>query len=70
MDADVIITAIQTVGFPIIAFFLVFKTSNEQSNKWTDKIADITKSMIELTAAVKNQTELLTELMKEVRGDK
>lgn len=67
MDYQALITAIQGVGFPIIAFFLVYKTSQEQNDKWTDKIADMTKSLVQLTEAVNNQSEILQTLVsKEV----
>lgn len=67
MDAQAIITAIQGVGFPIVAFLLVYKTLNEQNERWTEKIADMTKSLIELTEAVNSQSEILqTIVAKEV----
>lgn len=67
MDAQSIITAIQGVGFPIVAFLLVYKTLNEQNERWTEKIADMTKSLIELTEAVNSQSEILqTIVTKEV----
>lgn len=63
MDITNIMTAIQGVGFPIVAFIMVYKTSHEQNDKWIDKITDLTKSLAELTETVKNQTEILMSMM-------
>lgn len=68
MDMTTIMTAIQGIGFPIVAFFMVYKTSNEQNEKWTNEISNITKSIIELTESVKNQSEILLNLVNTVKG--
>lgn len=70
MDTNTIITIIQGVGFPIVAFLMVYKTSTEQNQKWVDKISDITKSLIELTETVKNQSVILTDIISEIKGGK
>lgn len=69
MEMQEIFTAIQTIGFPILAYLLVFKKSSEQSDKWAEEICKMTKILTELSAAIKNQTQILIDLSKEVKNN-
>lgn len=69
MDIQVLITAIGSVGFPIVAFFVsayalkyAFDYSMHQQEKAFDEIAN-------LTEAVNNNTKVLTLLVKRMGDD-
>ena len=64
-----VITAISTVGFPIVSFFIAayglkyaYDKSLEQSDKDMEKIST-------LTEAVNNNTIVLTQLVEEMRKE-
>lgn len=65
-----VITAISTVGFPICSFLIcgaflkyVYDRSLTQFDKSLSAVAELTK-------AVNHNTEVLAELVKEVKNDK
>lgn len=68
LDTNTVLQFVQGVGFPILAFLMVYKTSTEQNEKWSEKIGDMTKSLIELTESVKNQSEILMKIIGKI-GD-
>lgn len=70
MDFQVIVNALTTVGFPIVAFFVSvyalkysYDKSLEQNNNFLEQLAEITKAQYEMASAINNNTEILTRLV-------
>lgn len=70
MDITVIIQAIGSVGFPIVAFFVSiyclkysFDASREDNSRAFKQVAELSKSINTLAEAVNNNTKVLTSLV-------
>lgn len=67
MDFSIIIQAIATVGFPICAFFVAVYALKYAYDKSLDQNREAFSQIANLTKAVNNNTQVLTELVKEVK---
>lgn len=71
MEFSSIVTAIGTVGFPIVAFFVsvyalkyAYDRSNQQTDKAFDKLTEFSKALTNLTKAVNDNTATLQNLVE------
>ncbi len=71
-----IIDVVSKLGFPIAAFIVcawflkyVYDRSLTQLDKSLTEVGSLAKSVAELTQAVNHNTEVLAELVKEVRAN-
>ena len=71
-----LIDVISKLGFPIAAFIVcawflkyVYDRSLTQLDKSLTEVGSLAKSVAELTQAVNHNTEVLAELVKEVRNN-
>lgn len=51
---DEITTMISTVGFPIVAFYLMYTMCNNTINKVNDSIQELKETLAELKGAISN----------------
>lgn len=54
--ADELISAISTVGFPIVAFYLMYQMCNNTISKVNDSIQELKETLAELKGAISNDS--------------
>lgn len=65
-----ILQAVSTVGFPIVAFFCSFYALKYSYDNSTKYMQDSLTKIGNLTEAVNNNTEILSDLLREVKNSR
>ena len=69
MDANTVITAISTLGFPIVACVALFWYMTKQQENHRQEMAGLEKSLNENTTILMQLKEVMDYIIKEIRGN-
>jgi len=65
---EVIITAISTVGFPIVCCLVLFKTMNDNSKAHKEETAQLSATIDSLKTIINDNTVMLARVLEHLKG--
>lgn len=66
---ETILTAISTVGFPIVCCLVLFKTMNDNSKTHKDEVEKLSGTIDSLKTIINDNTLMLARVLEHLKGD-